>query len=153
MSRTDRNASNARGSQATTDEGTATATEATTATAKRAPRPKINVGEVVVGAPVEGADFRTRATPMDSNPVAQAVKAAELGKAYPLHVDADKVDGVLSILRRAGSRYGVRMNIGSAPYAPSDQAEGKVVVLFRTEAKKASRNGSEDKAEATPSAE
>lgn len=140
--RRDRNTTDEAKGAATTTEGETSTTEQSTATAtqgkaKRAPRPKIDVGDVVVGAPLEGVDFRTRATPMDSNPVAIAVKSAELGKAYPLHVDADKVAGVLSILRRAGARYGVRMNIASAPYPASDQREGAVVVAFKTEAKPA----------------
>jgi hypothetical protein len=118
-----------------------------TAPQKRAPRKPIDVGDVVVTESTV-TEFATRATPMDSNPVALAVKNAEQGRAYDLHVDADKVKGVLSILRRAGQRYGVGVNI--APEPRQTDAEGKTIVTFKTGAKRV-RGAKQATAEAAPS--
>lgn len=124
-------------------EGTpdAPAEQATTDAAKRAPRNPIDVGEVVVTKSTR-TNFTTRSAPIESNPVFLAVKAAkdereQSGAAesdpVDLHVDADKVEGVISILRRSGQkeRLNVGVNIASKPYPASDQRDGAVVITFK----------------------
>jgi hypothetical protein len=98
---------------------------------KRGPRPAINVGDIVV-TPSSRTNFATRATRMDSNPVYLAVQNADLDTPYDLHVDEDKVAGVISILRRSGARLGIGVHIASGPHPASDQRDGAVVLTFKT---------------------
>lgn len=83
---------------------------------KRAPRPAINVGHVVVRKS-QRTDFTTRSTPTKSNPVFKAVEAAELDTPTDILVENDerKIKGAISILRRAGAQLNVGMHI-----APKD---------------------------------
>jgi hypothetical protein len=109
-------------SQDTTEAPTETAEQ--TAERKRAPRPAINVGNVVVR-PSTRTDFTTRATPTESNPVFLAVKAAPLDTPTDILVENDKrkIDGAISIMRRAGAKLGVGMHIapkGAEGYPTED---------------------------------
>lgn len=114
---------------------------------KRAPRKPIDVGDVVVTTS-ERSDFKTRTVRMDSNPVAIAVRTAEAGKAYDLHVDEDKVKGVLSILRRSGQRYNVGISIAPEPRERDD--DGKVIITFKTGDKRVRNSKSEQTEQASP---
>lgn len=105
--------------------------------AKRAPRKPIDVGTVQVRKSSR-TDFSTRPTRLDSNPVFLAVKGAEKGEPYDLVVEAGKEAGVISILRRAGQKLEIGVNIASAPYPVATDEEtgeeivGHVVLSFRT---------------------
>lgn len=101
------------------DAGTETATqekanEGTTET-KRAPRPSIDTSGIVVGDAVEDdGTFGKRASKLDTDPVAVAVREAEQGKWVPLMVGegstVDSVRGIKSLVTRAASRAGLGVN-------------------------------------------
>lgn len=124
--------------KATEAKDTKAAETAKQAEAKRAARPLINVGTPIVRKSSR-TDFTTRATPTDSNPVFLAVKNAALDEPTDVLVENDskKVEGAISILRRAGAKLNVGMHIAPKPY-PTEEVDGKtyVVLTFKTSAER-----------------
>lgn len=148
--------------QGTTPEGEQAAQEAETptegatqATEKRAPRKPIDVGTVTVRKSSR-TDFSTRPTRLDSNPVFLAVKDAEKGEPYDLVVEEGKEAGVISILRRAGQKLNVGVNIASAPYPAAEDQPGHVILTFKTadrDVRKGKGTADAPAEQATPDAE
>lgn len=107
-----------------------------TDTAKRGPRPALEVGEVTVRKSVRD-DLKSRPSPTQNNPVFLAVKAADFDTPTDLVVDKDKVANVAKILRR--SAQAELLNVGMTifpgnPAATDDdgnEIEGKVIVTFQ----------------------
>ena len=96
-------------------------------TAKTERKP-VDVGQVTISeASVD--TLPERESKLDTNPVAQAVKTATPGKVYDILADADKADAIVSVLVRAGARYGVgvRKHVDR-----SEREDGKVKVQFST---------------------
>lgn len=122
----------------------AASTETQATERKRAPRPAINVGNVVVR-PSTRTDFTTRTTPTETNPVFLAVKGAELDVPTDVLVENDekRIQGAISILRRAGAKLGVGMHIAPKPY-PTEEVEGTeyAVLTFKTSAERQVRGKS-----------
>lgn len=123
------------------DAQVAEATSEQTSERKRGPRPAINVGNVVVR-PSSRTDFTTRATPTETNPVFRAVKDAPLNTPTDILVENDdkKVQGAISILRRAGAKLNVGMHIapkGVDGY-PTEEVEGTTyaVLTFKTDSER-----------------
>lgn len=129
----------------TQEQATEQAAEQATETTerKRAPRPAINVGNVVVRKS-ERTDFTTRTTPTESNPVFLAVKNAELEEATDILVENDerKIQGAISILRRAGAKLKLGMHIAPKGTGyPTEEVEGTTyaVLTFKTSAERQDR--------------
>lgn len=119
----------------TTDTPTEPAAEA-----KRNPRPQIDTGPVTVEILDEDASFGGRASKLDTDPVAVAVRDAVDGKVNVLRGEPDKMAGIESIARRAGVRYnrGLRFDKRQA-------AEG--ILKFVTGEKRKTRPSKKDAAD------
>lgn len=129
---------------------TAEAAAPVTPTVKRAP---VDVGAVTV-AQSSVATLPKRPSKLDSNPVAVAVKNATPGTVYDVHAEPGKVDAVLSILRRAGQRHGVGVNIGGERQTVETDAGPRVLIQFATgpRRERKSKNATDTAADAgTPS--
>lgn len=120
-------------------------TEAAEATNKRAP---LVVGEVSVEVD-EDQTTSGKGTRMDTDPVALAVKNAEKGVWNRVRVeDAEKVTGVKSLLRRAGTYYGVGINIDPRDNLADDRGS---YVRFKTdERRQVTRKAKDANADGTP---
>jgi hypothetical protein len=127
------------------------ATDAASQTeAKRAARPPIDVGDVIV-TPSTRTDFSSRPSRITSDPVYLAVQAAEFDQAVDLHVATDKVEAVKKRLRTASDPRHLKVGMTIVPGTPSsDQDESKVVVTFIKRQERATRKS---KSEGTSAAE
>lgn len=84
--------------------------EAVEAQAEKRTRKPVDVGVVTIG--VSTREIRsTRPSKLDTDPVAVAVRDAELGKRYEIAFEEGKQDAIVSVLRRAGAYYGRGVNI------------------------------------------
>jgi len=91
-------------------------------TAKRAPRPTIDTSGVTVGGEVDLPGLGQRASKLDTDPVAVAVRDAAEGKWNLLE---NATEGVKSIATRAAARHGKGINFDTR-----SMAEGKL--YFKT---------------------
>jgi hypothetical protein len=82
-----------------------------TTPAKKTERKPVEVGQVSVGVSSEPLAASQRRSKLDSNPVALAVRDAETGKTYDIKTETGKEDAVVTILRRAGQRFGKGVKI------------------------------------------
>lgn len=100
------------------------------AVAEKKTRNTIDTSGVTIGDAIDLDDFGKRSTKLDTDPVAVAVRDAEIGKVVPLMVpDASKVAGVKSLARRAATRRGVGINF-------DDRKVAEGVVFFKVSAEK-----------------
>lgn len=111
--------------------------------AKRAARPALEVGEIVTRKSVRD-DLKSRPSPTQSNPVFLAVKGADFDTPTDLLVEADKVENVKKILRRAAQPELLNVGMTIFPGHPVDEETGKLVVTFqKSREKKVKGKGSD----------
>lgn len=102
---------------------TATATaEDTTASVGRGGKAPVQVGSVTVTASTTPFVSR-RTAPIDTNPVAEALRDATDGQPYDIQVEAGREAAVVHVLRRAAQRYGKGLRL------QADPAGGKITFM------------------------
>lgn len=134
----------------TTATDTATTDPASTETeTKRAARPALEVGEVIVRKSVRD-DLKSRPSPTQSNPVFLAVKSADFDTPTDLLADADKVENVKKILRRSAQPELLNVGMTIFPGHPvavdeeGNEIPGKLIVTFqKSREKKVKGKGSD----------
>jgi len=106
----------------------------TAETKEKRTRRNVDVGEVQIAAS-DNEILTPRASKLDTNPVALAVRDAVDGKVYSIAADPGKEGDVLSVLVRAGTKYnkGITKRVDANPDTEKHpEWAGKVVVHFRT---------------------
>lgn len=113
---------------------------------KRGPRAPIQVGNVIVRKS-ERTDFSTRSTPTKNNPVFQAFENAAYDEPTDVLVENDekKIQGAITILRRAGAMLERGVHIAPKPY-PTETIDGVdyAVVTFKKDEQRRTPGKSDD---------